>query len=1038
MTEIEQLEQAIAVLEGQRAVLGDAVVDAALQPMREKLALLRTTPASLQPSRKQVTVLFADLSGFTAISETLDAEEVTEIINALWTQLDNVITAHGGRIDKHIGDGVMALWGAETTREDDPERAVRAALEMQSALATLRQELAGNIPLHMHIGLNTGPALLGEVGTTHEFTAMGDTVNLASRLGQAAPIDGVLISHNTYRHVRGLFDVLPQPPLSVKGKAAPVQTYIVQRARPRAFRLGTRGVEGVETHMVGRETELLALQSAFADALGGQTRMLTVVGDAGVGKSRLLYEFEVWLASRPEPVDFLKGRAAPALQSIPYSIFRDAFAQRFDILESDSAAVVLDKFRVGTAGILSPEQADLVGHWIGFDFSASPAVKNLIGNPNFGNLAQTYLSQYVRAVADRQPLALFLEDLHWADDSSLDLIEHLVAAIPHKRLLVIGLARPNLFERHPHWGTGQPGQTQLVLQPLSRQDCLALVDEILQRVDAIPPALRDLIVEGAEGNPFYVEELVKMLADEGVIERAADAHGPWHINMERLEQTHVPPTLTGILQARLDSLPRPERELLQRAAVVGRLFWDATVAELANVEREQLGTPLDALQKREMVFQRAHSAFAGSDEYLFKHALLRDVTYETVLLKLRRRYHALVARWLEAHAGERIGEYAGLIADHLERAGLTSQAVAYLRQAADNARQVGALREAWQFSQRALNLLPEESQERPRFLIQASKLLMLLGDYGTARQQLEAALTLADKIGDSATCANALEWLGAVASDQAGDWPQARSYLEKSLALARQIGDRTRIASVLWNLGWVDIWQGAYSQARACFSESRALCQELGNRTGLVNALVGLGGAALYLGEYAEAQTLYLESLNLARESGARDHEAAILNCLGEVARLQRDWAAATSYYHQALCILREIDHKVNVATVLANLGHVTSASGDSAAAVPYYHEALQIATDIGCIPTVLDSLIGFAGMLARTGQQERALAYLGLASNHPAVLDNSLAAGKEILADLRVQLPPEQIEAGLERGKALSLEAVVAEVLAGADRGCE
>jgi class 3 adenylate cyclase len=644
MTELEQLEQAIATLEGQRAILGDAVVDAALAPMREKLIAPQAQATSPEQKRKQVTVLFADVSGFTAMSETLDAEEVTEIMNALWERLDAAITAHVGVIDKHIGDCVMALWGAEAVREDDPECAIRAALEMQAALAAFREERG--VRLAMRIGLNTGLVLLGEVGSTHEFTAMGDTVNLASRLEHAAPVGDILISHDTYRHVRGVFDVLPQAPLAVKGKTEPVQTYIVQRAKPRAFRMGTRGVKGIETRMVGREAELLALQSAFAEAIeGSETRLVTVVGEAGVGKSRLLYEFENWIELRPEQIYFFKGRAAPALQDVPYSIVRDMFAYRFDILESDSAAAALDKFRAGMAGILAPERADLVGHLIGFDFSASPAVQNLIGSPDFGTLAKAYLTNYVRALAQGQPMVMFLEDLHWADDSSLDLIEHLVTGIPRARLLLVGLARPALFERRPHWGEGQAAFERLELKLLSKQASRALVDEIMQKVDIIPAALRDLIVEGAEGNPLYVEEMLKMLIEEGVVERGPDAQSAWRVSLERLNQVRVPTTLTGLLQARLDSLPRQEREPLQRAAVVGRLFWDAAVAELADAEREEVGAALEAIRARELIFGREHSAFAGTQEYLFKHALLRDVTYETVLLKLRRGYHAQVARW---------------------------------------------------------------------------------------------------------------------------------------------------------------------------------------------------------------------------------------------------------------------------------------------------------------------------------------------------------------------------------------------------------
>ncbi len=309
MDEIQQLEQMIAAFEAQRPTLGDAMVDAALGPMREKLAALQAQAAPTEQKRKQVTVLFADVSGFTALSETLDPEEITELLNALWVRLDAAIGTQGGRVDKHIGDAVMALWGADAAREDDPERAIRAALAMQAELEVFGD--AHSAPLAMRIGVNTGPALLGEVGSTREFTAMGDAVNLAARLEQAAPVGGVLISHDTYRLAPGMFDVVAQPPLEVKGKSEPVQTYVVLRAKARSFRMARRGVEGIETRMVGRDAELLALREAYADALCCEARLALVVGEAGVGKSRLLLEFERWLDSEPEQPRFFRGRAAP-------------------------------------------------------------------------------------------------------------------------------------------------------------------------------------------------------------------------------------------------------------------------------------------------------------------------------------------------------------------------------------------------------------------------------------------------------------------------------------------------------------------------------------------------------------------------------------------------------------------------------------------------------------------------------------------------------------------------------------------------------
>ena len=272
MSEHEQLEKAIAAIEAQRAILGNEVVDIALASMREKLAALESRREPQQ--RKQVTVLFADVSGFTAMAETMDHEEVSGVINSLWSRVDKAILEQGGRIDKHIGDAVMALFGTPIAQEDDPERALRAALKIQSEITAWKKEFddpLSNQPsraqnIQLRIGINTGPALLGTVGTTGEYTAIGDTVNLASRLEHAAPLGGILTSHDTYRHVGGVFDVTALEPISVKGKSEPVQVYRVNGIKPRSFRVTTRGVEGIETRTVGREPELEIMKAVFDDA----------------------------------------------------------------------------------------------------------------------------------------------------------------------------------------------------------------------------------------------------------------------------------------------------------------------------------------------------------------------------------------------------------------------------------------------------------------------------------------------------------------------------------------------------------------------------------------------------------------------------------------------------------------------------------------------------------------------------------------------------------------------------------------------------
>ncbi|MBP8003190.1 MAG: AAA family ATPase [Chloroflexi bacterium] len=641
-----RLEQAILALNAQRAILGDAVVDDSVAALRQQIAQL--TPATPGQQRKQVTILFADIPNFTAMSEMMDAEDVTILLNRFWRRIDKIITDHRGRIDKHMGDGVMALWGVDTAQEDDPEQAVRAALAMQQAIHRWATEpdIFGGLDFAMRIGINTGPVLLGQLGSTGEFTALGDTVNTASRLETAAPVGGVLISHDTYRHVRGVFDVQPQDLLAVKGKSEPLRVYVVLRVRPRAFRVGTRGVEGVETQMIGREREFQQIQQALYQSIHeNHLHLLTIVGEAGIGKSRLLYEFEKWIDPLPETVLYFKGRADHQMRHAPYALLRDLVAYRLEIQDNDTTAVARHKIeagfasRLGEAGI---EKAHFVGHLLGFDFSTSPYITGLLDDTKqIRDRAFLYMAQFFAAATQNNPVLILLEDIHWADDNSLDLIEYLYQQIADYPILILALTRPNLFEHRSTWHSRYP---LINLNALNREESTRLVREILRLVPTIPQILQETIINNASGNPFYMEELIKMMIEHAVIIPGTET---WRVHPSRLAEVRVPPTLTGVLQARLDRLPAQERELLQRASVVGRIFWDGAVVYLTQEEPEAppelVEFELNSLQGKELIFRRSTPAFAGTEEFMFKHAILHEVTYESVLKSRRRRFHERAA-----------------------------------------------------------------------------------------------------------------------------------------------------------------------------------------------------------------------------------------------------------------------------------------------------------------------------------------------------------------------------------------------------------
>jgi class 3 adenylate cyclase/tetratricopeptide (TPR) repeat protein len=1025
---------------------GSAALTKAMQRLipKELADRLQATRGQVSTERRQVTILFCDVRGSTAMGESLDPEDMLEIMNGAFEFLIPPVYHHEGTLARLMGDAILAFFGAPIAHEDDPERAIRAGLEITTEAQRYAEKLEkerGIRGFGVRVGINTGRVVVGELGSDLrvEYTAVGDAINLAARMEQNAPVGGVLITHDTYRHVRGVFDVEPQPPLLVKGKSEPVQTYIVQRAKPRAFRLETRGVEGIETRTIGREAELQILQNAYFDATeGSEIRVAIVTGDAGVGKSRLLYEFMNWAELRPEHYWLFKGRARAETQVVPYAVLRDLFSNRFQILESDSAATALAKFRAGMAGptradgtgFLEPERADLVGHWAGFDFSSSQAVSNLVGSSSFGQLATAYLLNYLRAMTAQQPMVMVLEDMHWADDSSLDLIDHIVTQMPKARLLLLCLARPVLFERRPHWGEGREAYVLLTLKPLSRRQSRALVAEILQKVQTIPEDLCDLIVDGAEGNPFYVEELIKMLIEEGVIVRGEEQ---WHVEPPRLKGLHVPPTLTGVLQARLDSLPREAKEVLQRAAVVGRVFWDGAVAALGVTEAPTPAlaevTPLlDTVRERELVFRREHSSFAGVQEYIFKHVLLHDVTYETVLLKVRKMYHKQVAQWLEASAGERVGEYLGLIAQHYERAGEGKSATRWLARVAEAAQGSSAFREAIAAGERALALLPEgEKATRADLLRLVGSSQMYLGNYGTARDKLNAGLALAREAGDGKTAARALNGMAYLAFQQ-GDFADMRARAKEALALARAAADQAAEALALLRLG---VAARDPAVKTRFYEESLALSRTVGHKQGTAACLTTLGEVARSEGDYAGAKHYYEESLAINRELGDRAVMTFNLFNLGEVAAAQNDHAAAARYHQEGLAIAQDIGFRWIAAGCLAALGHTAAATGDLERARRCLRQALSEGMAIGSLIAILYAVVGFARLKAQAGEHTRAAEWLGLVMAHPSSDEHVLQRVQTLLTELHAALPAGQLEAALARGKALDLQAVLDEILA-------
>ena len=705
----EQIESAIAALEAQRALLGDAVVAVAVAPLQEKLAARRHREGATQ-QLKTATVLFMDVVGSTQLSERLDPEDVHAVMDTALERLTSIVSAHQGRVLQYAGDSLLAVFGADQALEDDAERAVRAGLAIVAEAPPLAADFSERYHLDgfaLRVGIHTGPVLLGG-GINAEGSIRGITVNIAARMEQTAPAGALRISHETYRHVRGIFDVEAQAPIEIKGITVPVRSYLVMRAKPRTFRIANRGLEGIETQMVGRDADLALIAEAFLGACEDKSlRQVTIVGEPGIGKSRLGLEFTHWLELLREPVRFFQGRPQPYGNNIPYGLLRDLLAWRFEILESDSQSVAQGKLAAGLAPALGERAAEytaLIGELIGFEYHDDPHIAAIAGEAKqIRDRAFHALASYFRALQrdSGTPVVLLLDDLHWADEGSLDFVNHLVQSCGDLPLFILCLTRSTLFERRPLWGSGRNEHLRIDLAPLSKRGTRELIEALLSRLETVPAALRDLLASSAEGNPYFVEELIGMLIDDGVIVTDSE---PWRVSADKLLDVRVPSTLAGVIQARIDGLPPAEKTALQQASVIGHVFWDEALQRIAPAAT----AALDGLTRRELAYGRETSAFEGTREFVFKHHVLHQVAYQGVLKQSRKEQHRVTADWLVVRSGDRASEYFGLIAEHYERAGDTVNAVEYLRRAGEDAARSYVNAAALDYLGRALALVPAD------------------------------------------------------------------------------------------------------------------------------------------------------------------------------------------------------------------------------------------------------------------------------------------------------------------------------------------
>ncbi|MGZ4139995.1 MAG: adenylate/guanylate cyclase domain-containing protein, partial [Actinomycetota bacterium] len=606
--------------------------------------------------RKVVSVLFADLVGFTAASEAADPEDVRARLRPYHSRLKELIEARGGIVEKFIGDAVVGLFGAPIAHEDDAERAVRAALRIQEAIEEMNAK-DPSLELSARIAVNTGEVVvaLGARPELGEGMVTGDVVNTASRLQSVAPVGGVAVGEGTYRLTKDLFDYEELSPVEVKGKTGLVRLWWAKTARSH---LGVETERKAGTPFVGRKYELTMLENLYwRTTREPSVQLVTVTGEPGVGKTRLLSEFSDFIDSLAEIIRWRQGRCLPYGEGITFWALGEIVKAQCGIFESDTPAQAGDKLDEMLPTLIDDEiERDWVRSRLAPLVGAALEIDTTVERTE----SFTAWRRFLEALSAHRATILVFEDLHWADAAMLEFIEHLVDWATGVPLLVICTARPELYDTHPGWSGGKRNASTLNLLPLTMDETRELIAGLLKEIE-LPDKLQSLVLERSGGNPLYAEEFCRMLFDRGIL--SEEGVQP----TEDLEMS-VPDSVQALIAARLDAVPAGRKALLQDAAVVGKVFWSGALETMGSLREEDVLTGLHELGRREIVRPARVSSVKDQAEYSFWHVLVRDVAYGQIPRGARVRKHRAAAEWIEGTAGDRVADHAELLAFHYEQA----------------------------------------------------------------------------------------------------------------------------------------------------------------------------------------------------------------------------------------------------------------------------------------------------------------------------------------------------------------------------------
>jgi class 3 adenylate cyclase/tetratricopeptide (TPR) repeat protein len=830
-------------------------------------ALTAPAVAPAFEERKVVSVLFCDLVGFTAASDRQDPEDVRARIRPYHARLRREIERYGGTVEKFVGDAVMAVFGAPAAHEDDAERAVRVGLRILQAITELNEADSG-LGLQVRIGINTGEAVvsLGARPERGEGLVTGDVVNTAARIQGVAPVDGIAVSEPTYRATTRFFDYEPLAPTSVKGKGEPL---VLWRATAWRARFGADIIRSYETPFVGRELEKALLIGTFERAAQQRSvQLVTVVGEPGVGKSRLIGELFSYIDAKPDITRWRQGRCLPYGEGIAFWALGEIVKAEAGILESDSAEVAATKLERTVA----PDEQDRP--WL--IERLAPLVGIEAPSPAERQELFTAWRRFLEGLAMWRPTVLVFEDLHWADQALLAFLEYLAEWSQGVPLLILCAARPELYERRPGWGAGQRNAQTIDLSPLSDEETAELVSH-LTRTTVLGRDLERAIVERAEGNPLYAEEFVRLVADR----RLEHAEGS--------AEPALPESVHALIAARLDTLSPDRKSLLQDAAVVGNVFWVGALRDMSGRELEEIEAALHDLVRKELVRPVRTSSMEGEREYSFWHLLVRDVAYSQIPRSERIRRHRATATWIELKGGDRVEDLAEVLAYHYLQALELAEVAGDTVQANDlvpRARRILAFAgeralgldtaQAEARLARALELTPPDDPERPELLVRWADATYQAGRPREAADVLDEVLATLRVRGETEGAARALQLRANIAL-RLGEARHVALAAE-AVALLEGAAPVPALVAAYANLANAHAIAGSYTEAMAAAERAEAVARTLGLPEP-ARARGYRGFARFYLGD-PDGVVEMERALAVLLEEGAGQYAAGLQNNL--------------------------------------------------------------------------------------------------------------------------------------------------------------